>query len=264
MQPAFVYDLDFIPRDISLSRKSEIVCTMSTATFERLMPHILDLVVVNEDRINSYLPKKSWRFLQGEKGFVGYGACCRLEQQDGDVHLYFELRSATVRETVVTLVLLTYALRGCFTSSDVKKVEKPQLLDIATYFNPTPHGYCPEGRTFPAFGRWLVKQSEKQGWDSMLKVRESMMEAWQAVAPRAVRKYANDCSCSFSDDGRFALGCFGDACDMAIYPEGVIGSVAEYGARINSHNVESPYEQLTLVAGLAEMWGLARTDLEKE
>lgn len=259
MQPAFVYDLDFVSRTTSLSRKPEIAIHLSEATFETVLRGMRNLTD-GWDRAREYLSSEKPPVLHGE--YIGYGRCCRVLRCDEGVSVYLMLQRSKLREVVVTLVLLTSALRGCYRGGDAGHDEKQQLLDIGTYINPTPHGHCPEGRSFPVFGRWLKRQVGDVGCTTAVQVREAMMEGWRAVAPLASRSYADESNCHFAEDGRFALGCFGDSCDLAIYPDGVIGDVGEYAARIHSHNVESAHEQITLLCGLAALCGLARRELK--
>jgi hypothetical protein len=60
-------------------------------------------------------------------------------------------------------------------------------------------------------------------------------------------------------DGRPIITCPGNACDFAVYPDGVdLGE--SYPKEMHSHNVDTPTQQLSLLYGLACLHDLARAD----
>jgi hypothetical protein len=80
-------------------------------------------------------------------------------------------------------------------------------------------------------------------------VKAAMREVWRTLSPSGLKKYANAASGSLRSDGRFILGCSGDACDVAIYPG--------YGNQFDCHNLDTAQQQITLFAGLVKLIEIA-------
>ena len=87
----------------------------------------------------------------------------------------------------------------------------------------------------------------------------AMQTAWKAVTdperheygePPYTHGWVRQC-------GAFSLVCFGDACDLSIYPDETQHGVHE-SVQFGCHNLDSSEQQLTLVAGLAKLCELAR------
>lgn len=56
------------------------------------------------------------------------------------------------------------------------------------------------------------------------------------------------------------LGCFGNACDIDIYPDHTCGEMDEPYVRFSCHNLDTAAQQMTLLAGLAKLCELARAE----
>lgn len=263
MQPAFMYDLGFVSRNRSLSRKSEIVFTLPSWYVPKLLERLAELAERSAVEAQEYLKEKRPLYRDGAKNYFGYHACCRIEEGAPNAHLYFELTRRHVPAIALTLTFLTGVLPGLSSESVALQGEWEQLFRLTTYCNPTLHGHGIGGWVFPVFGKWLTALGQSSDREALGQVSEAMAEMWHQAAPPEHRRYMDECLAAVHEDGRFTLQCFGDACDLSIYPEQVCGSLSEYVTPFSSHNVEAAHQQLTLVAGLAALVQRARADLQK-
>lgn len=82
------------------------------------------------------------------------------------------------------------------------------------------------------------------------KIVINMRRAFVAVTPRNMHRYATECQAVIDTRKQtFLFRCFGDACDMGIYPDS--HSEPGHQASFSSHNLDYAYQQATLLAGFA-------------
>lgn len=127
------------------------------------------------------------------------------------------------------------------------------------------------GYVFPTWRHWLTRtgqaadaKREKSRYSGALpaEVTTAMRQTWQAIAVREWKRYRTECSARIRDDGRFMLGCFGNACDIAIYPDNDDGAETDEAySEYSCHNLDCSTQQLTLLAGLAALHDVADKEL---
>ncbi len=224
--------------------------------------HLCATLPIRAEKIKG--PLASARFLNRSRhiafqpytnGTVGYRACCVVEESNESVRLIFELKARTKRETAATLSLVFDALFSR------ESVNEDQYLVVSTHVTEREyHGHAISGWVSARFGGWLLKQAIGSHDVIGAHVVSAMRSVWRSVATGELKKYGVECGFHLSSDGRFLLGCFGNACDVAIYPEGCIGTMGEYPAQFDSHNLDMVEQQLTLLTGLVVLSALARQE----
>lgn len=205
----------------------------------------------------------------GEREF-GFGACGYVREGESGDEYHLPLTYGTVPQVALTLHLFAFALQNLV--SDAMRVEpqanRAQLLDFMTRCDNHAHagyGHATTGHIYPSFRSWLVRLGAEHEADSghVTVVEEAMADVYQAVAHPKAREFASDCRARVNGAGRFLLECPGNACDIAIYPDGDYGNCEEYEflSNFSCHNLDAAEQQLTLLAGLAVLHDLAVKDL---
>ena len=107
--------------------------------------------------------------------------------------------------------------------------------------------------------RYALEHAETRG--HVPQAEEAMRQVYGTVAPSEVREYAEDCCARIGAEGRFYLTCFGNACDLAIYPDSDHSDREESPTNFSCHNLDTVFQQLTLLAGFAVLQELAAEDV---
>ena len=194
----------------------------------------------------------------------GYGRCGFVIIEDGEARLYIELRGADhAPHSALTISLLATAL--CLPIEGTHASNQIQQIDIQTRCDSKAHvyGHAVGGYVSSRLRKWLRAEGEKAtGEHAPLPppVVKAMQETWKAVSGTTYRKSREGCGGSISKDGRFLLVCPGNACDLAIYPDQVFRGGSELPVRFSCHNLDTAIQQLTLLAGLAKLCELARSE----
>jgi len=195
----------------------------------------------------------------------GYGACGHAIQDGASVALHVALgRGLDLRRAVLTIHLVANVLASMVDISTTPGEEKQRVNFTTLCDNNTPiYGHAMSGRVSGEFRAWLAEQCPPSlsllvEVDVPNVVIRAMREAWCAVTDEDAHEWAQECRGWISMGGRFTLVCFGDACDISIYPDVFTdGSVFE-GARFECHNLDTARQQLTLLAGLATLAYVSR------
>jgi len=131
------------------------------------------------------------------------------------------------------------------------------------------HGYSISGWLHEAFLKWLgtCECLSEDAYDSLVADIIAIMRAvWVVMAPEEQRDYVSDCHFSIHE-GRFSFHCFGNACDMSLYPDQVADGT-DVGDHIfvsfGCHNVDWPWQQLTLLAGFAVLLETVRRSVDEQ
>lgn len=134
----------------------------------------------------------------------------------------------------------------------------PQLLQINTDTEKGMHGTPLFGSFSPCFVKWL--SSFKEG-----EIIPEMIEAMKVVSNHMIglssyNKY--DFRAQINDEqGWLNVSCPGDAC--GIYKSGgCLGDKNDGGYKFSCHNMDTPMQQLTLIAGLAALHDKARKEIK--
>lgn len=185
--------------------------------------------------IEAFLGKKL-RWHQPESGKLGYGGCATVEVTSDPVEVLFVLHSRNVRASMLTLSFLLQDIERSITSR----------LPTDSWYSRLHIGCGHEfqnifGDTSDTFRKGIALLDENDLND----VSSDMIEAWKAVAPRNLKRCADQCYARVRDGLRFELGCFGNACDVSVYPDS--------DPMFSCHNLDTPYQQATLLVGLASL-----------
>jgi hypothetical protein len=130
------------------------------------------------------------------------------------------------------------------------------------------HGAPMGGQTSPAFTKWLEHNHEQK--NPFTEVDEAILETYCSLIDKATWKemgggnmkkvFRTACKISYASNGRFGLHCVGNACDIGAYPD--LGRDNGCGYPFSCHNLDTPRQQLALLAGLAKLYDLASRDLD--
>ncbi|HUQ30429.1 MAG TPA: hypothetical protein VM103_02820, partial [Candidatus Paceibacterota bacterium] len=128
------------------------------------------------------------------------------------------------------------------------------------------------GYIYPTLRHWLTRtgmEADKKRvahqYAGMLpvEIETAMQLTWRTIASKELKRYRTDCRASIREDGRFLLGCYGNACDVAIYPDGDDGATADYVlSEYACHNLDFAAQQLTLFTGIAALHTVADRELQ--
>lgn len=262
-----VYDLSFIPPSEE-QKTPHIIFTTHSAHLPEIQQRLHILVDRYKGTAIQYMGPGAFLFPveeSAEKRF-GYGKCGFLTHEGDLVHWHLELKSSHLRYCTLTIHLLVIALS--VPMENVRGLSnRPQQINLHTRCDPRgdAHAHGMSGRISGEIMKWLKKHAKgmpKGHYYLPLpaEVTDAMTTAWRAVSIPKLKKYGSGCKGFVCDDGRFILQCFGDACDLAIYPDSYSERHDDttYGVEFSCHNLDRADQQITLLAGLAKIYELAR------
>jgi hypothetical protein len=197
---------------------------------------------------------------------IGYGGIGTVDEENDMVHYCINLRSGEhAKMAAVTFSVLTSLAQSFHSDVVSHDIHRAQMAFLFTSTANELHGHSVSGFLYHPFVQWLIYRASKKGVPHPRKVLLAMKDAWRAVArSENARRFVKHCSVRIEPDGRFSLRCLGDACDLSIYPEEICGEIiGEEIIRFSSHNLDRVDQQLTLLAGFAAMWDLAREEWNK-
>jgi hypothetical protein len=189
-----------------------------------------------QGEVANYLGKNATWF--NTTNLIGFGGCGAVKTKGGAVHVTFVLSLESIKHTLLSISFLLEELNGY----------QDRQKDFLTIENS-----C--GRRHPVFGSVSAEFRQKLKYISkgdQQMITRSMQRVFVAVTPATLRQYASDCCVLIdAEKERFLLRCFGDACDMGIYPDS--GATPGMHASFSCHNLDSPFQQATLLAGLVTL-----------
>lgn len=171
---------------------------------------------------------------------LGYNGCAIIDKRKYFVEIILPYHSRNIRNSMLTL---SFLLRDIYRSQDSSGRENDHLqLQVGCHVQqPTIFGCASE-----EFKKGLARVPP----DDLEMIEDDMYKAWRATAMKGLKRYANDCYARVRDD-RFELGCFGDACDLSIYPDS--------NPFFSCHNLGTAFQQATLLAGLASLYSFVKS-----
>ena len=172
-------------------------------------------------------------------GALGFGGCARIGKQSKMVEVLLPLHPLNVRNTMLTLSFLLQDIRPWQRTHDPSHDHLQLYVGCGTEYQTI------FGCASPEFQAGLVQL----GSSDFEVVMTDMRRAWRATATPQLKNCADRCRARVHD-GRFELDCFGDACDLSMYPD----STPEFSC----HNLDIPFQQATLLAGLASLYQRAK------
>ncbi len=181
-----------------------------------------------------------------------------------DVEYRFPLVADRVEQIALTFKLVLIML-GHLESTEEHQNRKSnsfQFLDIytRTEYPAAGWGHMVTGYVYPAFKRWLMELDDKKRRAAEKAATTAIQSVWKALSDKDLRKYGSECCARISSDGRFTLVCFGNACDLSMYPE-TMNDDPDETANFSCHNLDSAPQQLSLLAGLAALHECAVTQI---
>lgn len=275
-----VFSLSFVPAERDKGNRYPQIVFKTTSEHAANIDKLLqDLKLKQQTSKDDEYLGKHMPFSCEKNGHFGFGRCGLRFEDDGEISYGVQLcgysRTPQVALTVAYLLDAFQLVHGdASCKKDEVKANRQQLLYIFGRCRNDLHGHSLGGWVFPAFGSWLAsigkKASEKvssfdieayQGTRLLPEVEKAMKEAWRAVAPQNLKRYADECRAGVHASGRFSLSCFGDACDLSIYPDLAERIDVGHMVQFACHNLDTAPQQLTLLAGLAAMHDLASKEL---
>lgn len=264
---AHSYDLSFVSPSKGCGPR--IVFTVETKSLPEHVARLEGLLAKNDEYEEAYLgARTSFTFgdpdLLGHRRF-GYSSCGFVVEKDLETEIHIELGpTPRLQCNVLTIHLLAIAL---YPNLDEEgSGNRMQQAKIQTRCDPAggPYAHAISGSITPALTLWLIEQAPEKEYAPIVEaVPEAMRQAWHAVVQPELQEYAAECRGWVADDGRFSLKCFGNACDLSVYPDNMSGDrrideipIVEFSC----HNLDLARQQVTLIAGLAKMCELARAE----
>ena len=276
MNQTLTYDLSFVSPLRRPRKAPEVVFTIE----ERHLEEVIDRIHKIKDRFlgyaNDYLGGDDFDFslpipdLFGNKEF-GYRDCGYWTIEDGSVHFRLPLRPFPwTHYNSLTIFILTKALGFPFeVEPGSNRVQDAALMVIAERDRSA--GYC------HAVGGWISE--DVLNWlksyaqaniqpigiiSNAAPMHPEVIRAQQAAAGAMIssKKYGYRASSRqiygwIRDSGAFSMNCYGNACDLSVYPDRYLGEGCE-SVELGCHNLDNADQQLTLLAGLAKICQLAR------
>jgi hypothetical protein len=202
-----------------------------------------------------------------------------VSEQDDEVCYSFPLNPTYLDEIALTLNGLMHLgdrllADVYFGRSDLPPSNHVQLIQISTRCDRDfVYGHAVHGEVYPSFRRWLKKYAKEvkvpKGYEEFhgrplpAVVQKAMHATVRAIIDPKSRKHVlKECQASVNLDGRFILHCYGNACDVAIYPDSGYIEDPTYPVRFSCHNLDHVTQQMILLSGLAALTDFVTKDLE--
>lgn len=265
MLESHTYDFAFVPHAV----EPEIVFIIKTEHLEALRTRLESFVHDIANEANEYFQSHGSEFFLFEQELFdcvfGYGRCGYATPHDDETWLRVKLgRGWRIFEATFTIHVLSRILLAPFTAEPTNRGQQIELYARADRTAPG-WGHMLGGQLSAPVIHWLRDYAEKNEswpgtyWSTPMhpEVLSAMRNVWQAMSHRELREYSNEANGVISREGRFILQCFGNACDIAIYPDSPMYEEEGY-AQFSCHNLDSADQQLTLLAGLIKILELAR------
>lgn len=218
-----------------------------------------------------------WKFKRFEpdlaKGF-GFDGAFETGIEDGE---YFVAKAPLIRERDLTTAVSFGALFGVLEflpefSEQYLKITAPgdpkrqqfMLLRSAVSLEGNWMRAPLGGTLAPVFVRWIERVHESP--PDLEQVEEAMLHAWNALSQYQIKKRKGPHSfmglgCSLGEKGRLDLSTLGNACTLSTEDWWQLEDGE--GLDLACHNLDTPIQQLSLLAGMAKLHDLADQDISK-
>ena len=273
MDQTLTYDLAFATGQRRPRVDPEIIFIIAEQHLPKVIRRLQLVIERHSDYIRDYLEDDISAFafplpdLFGNRSF-GYRDCGYVAIEDAKVYFRLPMRPYpwTYRSSL-SIDLLTKALLSPFVE-DLGSGRKQDmgLRMLCDRKRVAGHGHSVGGWICERVMVWLKDYAkDKVVGHSSLKsapmhpaVIQAQQATWHAINVPEMKKYASpkDIASRVYEGGSFILKCFGDACDVGVYPgrwssgSGLI--------ELQDHNLDTTEQQLTLLAGLAKLCQLSR------
>jgi len=136
----------------------------------------------------------------------------------------------------------------------------PQLLTINTVTEQRDHGGSLSGQYSIPLVKWLVSQCKDRG--VIPEMIRAMKSACKCICGSLRGFNQNEFKASVKDElGWLNVSCPGNACDL--HPQSQHDLEEGFGYAFDSHNVDTPVQQIILLAGLAALYDLVRKNIKR-
>jgi hypothetical protein len=266
----YSYALGFFPGHKRKKLPPAITFTIKHSAFE----HVINTMRLYQDRFYEHTKK----YLKGldthftlpsydlfGRSMFGFGNCGRFEKKDDELTFFVEIGKS---EAIYFATLTIHALSITLHTEENVPTNREQQVELSTRTDRQAFGWghILSGNIAMSAVRWIAHYAKGHAlydsyWSTPMHpdVVAAMRTTWIAMSDKRMRQWSRDNSGVMSQDGRFILSCFGNACDIAIYPDIFMHEELEY-VQFSCHNLDSADQQLTLLAGLAKLLELARKD----
>ncbi len=267
-----IYDLAFQSPDRKLGTAPELIFIINRLHLPELQQRLWRITYTSQATAERYhkgahvlftLPEPD---LFGNKEF-GYGRCGYYTEEGNDVWLRIQLGPGDrTYHCALTIHMLTQALGAPFdTVVPSNQGQQFMLETLADNFRTQGWGHQVGGYLCEPVIAWLQTYAKNEGaegeWGSVplpAVVLKAMRETWYTTNTGKGRSWASDIRGYIRASGHFTLICFGNACDLALYPEQPTHVGCEF-SYVGCHNLDTAWQQLTLLAGMAKLCELARS-----
>lgn len=265
---ALIYDLSF--RGAGDGKRPSLVFTIPTALEEIVLEQLAHqgggAEAYSEEYIWTHTPfTLTTRDLLGHRVF-GIGGVGVIERNENGLVFSITYHWPVVKEIALTVHTLMSVLQAI--QNDGRGSNGSQLSSTQTRVESNgPHAHALGGFVYQPFVAWLLQHPEQRNTRITNDIVKGMREAWRSLStpmsedPNGLDlgQWESDCGAHIGTNGRFSLHCFGNACDLSIYPDHVYDDLSKLPrVEFSCHNVDSPQQQLTLLAGFARMCELVR------
>jgi hypothetical protein len=260
-----VYDLAFRSRERNGVQTPQLV-------FRVTRGYLAELIAALEQK-HSRVDLAASAYLEGDKKFYpltmdsdplfGFGKCGVCEHSGDFVDLAIWLVDGIVPESVCTISMIVIALFGlCKEEIEAAPEALQQVCLWSTGWSRSTHGHSIGGMVHLEMLTWLrTYGAQAEGASSRRPfpdpVVQAMRQTWASVSPRSAG-LATECRGLISREGTFFLTCLGNACSVGVAPHGTTDT--DESAWLSSHNLDSAWQQLTLLAGLAMLCEWVRNE----
>lgn len=273
MDHTHIYDLAFIAPKRRPRTPPEILFIIDANHLSELVERLHKTDSRLHAEVSDYLYNRYSRFrlptpdLFGNIEF-GYNSCGYVKVHNGKVHFHLPLRETPwLWDCTMTIHTLVRALNFPFeTAGTTNQMQSLVIETLCENGRLAGYGHGIWGSVHSNLISWLHEygrvNKQNLGYTTAAPMPDAVISAmqstWCAVTEKRLHKYAGprDIYGSIRDDASFSLNCFGNACDMGVYPDSVF-SACEF-ANMGCHNLDSANQQVTLLAGLAKLCEIAR------
>ncbi len=268
-----IYEISFVPYNNAEGTNISIVFTIDTKHFEKIK-ELLAQAVQNDVAPSKKYFGRHMKFCMFEENLFtyyefGYGRSGEVVHNGHTTDFVFHLpKNYPVRNMVRTINLLVMSLNYILFDKMGDEIESDQMLRLDTIATHGMHGHSIGGDVFNKLFAWLrlygdtIPDKEPSAFTTLTlpEVGGHMRTVWNHIMGDNLKEYLHECRAHILVDGRFILTCPGDACDVSIYPDLLgHGPSGRNFVQFACHNLDTPYQQVTLLAGLATLCDLART-----
>jgi hypothetical protein len=257
-----LYELSYILPNKEKRTKPRIVFTVRLEHFEEIYARMDRVAHLFRNNASTYCGfevtfARPTSDLFGTIEF-GYEKCGFVCLEDGYAHFHVQLNEGErLYCSTLTMKLLTMVLAVPIEGRKSNHLQQVDL-ELRCEHSTAGYGHAVGGYISSRLMQWLLKKAKHDKNAPMPKeVIRAMKETWSAISLEGQKHWKNHCHGLITPDGRFMLECFGDACDIAIYPDEMR---REDYTRFSCHNLDSAKQQVTLLSGLAKMCELAREE----